>query len=136
MKKLGAKEKKRKKKPKVQWVSVPFLEPELIEDESYRRVRFRDDKVSLDEVCARLDAEVGLKVIYSTEASAALGSLDFNAFAVTIFTSGRSLDSQRFALAYLIGHVVLDHGKYMESGVCYETHVDIRLFAFKGVEKI
>jgi Zn-dependent peptidase ImmA (M78 family) len=127
MKKLGAKEKKSKKKHKVVSIPVPFLDPEVIEDESYRRVRFRDDRVSLEEVCAKLEIELGLHVVYSTDISTALGSINFSTFVVTIFAVGKSLDAQRFALAYFIGHVVLGHGKYMESGVFYDSHVDIQL---------
>jgi len=127
MKKLGAKEKKRKKKKKTVSISVPFLDPDFIESESYRRVRFRDDRVSLEEVCSALEVESGLRVIYSNDASAVLGTIDFSASVVTIFTVGRSLDMQRLALAHCIGHAALDHSRYMESGLVYDSHVDIRL---------
>ncbi len=127
MKKLGAKEKKRKKKKKVVSVSVPFLDPEFVESESYRRVRFRDDRVSLEEVCSMLEVESGMRVIFSNDVSTALGNIDFSTSVVTIFSVGRSSDVQRFALAHCIGHAALDHGRYMESGVVYDSHVDIRL---------
>jgi Zn-dependent peptidase ImmA (M78 family) len=127
MKKLGQKEKKRKKKKKILRVSVPFLESTVIEEESYRRVRFRDERVSLEDVCAKLEAEVGLQIIYATEPSTALGSIDLNALVVTIFTTETSAENQRYALAFLIGHVALSHNRYMDSALCYESHVDIQL---------
>lgn len=127
MKTLGAKEKKRKKKKKVVSIPVPFLDPEFVESESYRRVRFRDDRVSLEEVCSMLEVESGVRVIFSNDVSTALGSIDFSTSVVTIFAVGRSSDVQRFALAYCIGHAALGHGRYMESGVVYDSHVDIRL---------
>ncbi|APC14956.1 hypothetical protein BLL42_04205 [Pseudomonas frederiksbergensis] len=127
MKKLGAKEKKRKKKKKVVSIPVPFLDPDFIESESYRRVRFCDDRVSLEEVCSTLEVESGLRVIFSNDVSTALGIIDFSTSVVTIFTVGRSLDVQRLALAHCIGHAALDHGRFMESGVVYDSHVDIRL---------
>ncbi|MEZ1316981.1 ImmA/IrrE family metallo-endopeptidase [Pseudomonas fluorescens] len=127
MKKLGSKEKQRKKKKKAVSIPVPFLEPDFIENTSYRCVRFREDRVSLEDVCSMLEVESGLRVIFSSDVSTALGSIDFSAAVVTIYAAGRSLDVQRLALAHCIGHAVLDHGRYMESGVVYDSHEDIRL---------
>lgn len=65
MKKHTGKGKKKKKKFISPTVVVPFVESGLIENASFRCVRFQDDRVCLDEVFKRIDPGLGLKLIYS-----------------------------------------------------------------------
>ncbi|PMU20718.1 MULTISPECIES: ImmA/IrrE family metallo-endopeptidase [unclassified Pseudomonas] len=127
MKKHTGKGKKKKKKHNAPTVSVPFVEPDFIENTSYKCVRFQDDRVCLDEIFKRLSPALGLKLVYSEKPSKEIGSIDFPSLTLTVFTLGRTVDVQRFALACLIGHVVMGHGSYMMSAVCYEQFTDIDL---------
>lgn len=127
MKKQAGKSKKKKKKLISPAVAVPFVESELIENASYKCVRFKDERVCLDEVFKRLDPTLGLKLIYSEAPSTEIGSIDFSNLTLTVFTLGKSAGVQRFALACLIGHVVMGHGSYMKSAVCHELRTDVVL---------
>lgn len=114
---------------------VAFVAPEEIRvraRSALDRIRYSGGKVDLDAICAERAKAVGLVVrrgVIASDAEVSAGILGRVRFApldeIVIYDGGRvEIGTFRFTLAHEIGHVVLDHGRYIEAEYCDLGDID------------
>lgn len=132
-----------RKKIKIQ---IPYLSKEFIEDISAReleKIAYTVGEVPLEKICEFQKARNGLKVTYEVltkakaENDSMLGKIVFKPPRITIYLCDNNIiERQRFTLAHELGHLLLNHGKYMVSEYCEQSDLDGNNSKLIGLKEI
>lgn len=97
---------------------VPFLSSELIEATTrscISKAKRSDPASLLDDLCASLQSELGLIVDTTTLPQGVLAELSFDPLKIEIDDAQSGSEARRrFTLAHELGHIYLDHGRFMK----------------------
>lgn len=120
---------------------VPYMEKEEIEalcQNVLKKANYFGGPVPLDEICQSLSKDKGLDVRHRVSlAPGILGRISFNPPIIEVDEiQADSLPRSRFTLAHELGHLFLDHQKYMEREACHESDVDLDNSEEIGVKDI
>ena len=109
---------------------VPYLEESIV-DKAAQSVLEKIDHVAgpvdLEAIIAILTKEEGLKFSYAEPPNTSiLGSIRFSPLEVLIFRENHnSIQRQRFTIAHEVGHIALQHSRYMYGEYCEGTDTDL-----------
>lgn len=90
------------------------------------KVGYGFGEVPLDDICAFLKDEHGLRVIETSSLKdGVLGQIAFDPLEIQIAKEQESKARKRFTLAHEIGHFLLGHSAYMSGEKCHESSMDL-----------
>ncbi|MBF0379992.1 MAG: ImmA/IrrE family metallo-endopeptidase [Magnetococcales bacterium] len=123
---------------------VPFIANKKIEAISQKilqNVSYTKGPTPLDKICKKLSEDTGLELLQNTTlAKGALGSISFDPIVIKLAEAHAEDEYRaRFTLAHEIGHLILEHGKYMKKELCHESDLDIenpRLIGIQDIERM
>jgi Zn-dependent peptidase ImmA (M78 family) len=114
--------------------TVSFLAPEEIRERARSTlagIQYRGGKVDLEALCAERSRSSGLVVRQGVKASDAenaagvLGRVRFDPLEIVVYDIGElEVGKRRFTLGHELGHVILDHGRYIESEYCDSSDIE------------
>ncbi|MDV6343146.1 ImmA/IrrE family metallo-endopeptidase [Nitrosomonas sp. Is37] len=109
---------------------VPYKEREEIEAlcrETLHKANYTGGVVPLDQILKFLSRNVGLEVRRdSSLATGVLGVISFDPLIIQIDeVQARNEQRTRFTLAHELGHLLLDHQRYMRRESCHESNLDL-----------
>ena len=89
-------------------------------------INYRGGEVPLNELCAFLTETHCLKVIETSGLpEGVLGKISFDPLEILIDENHEYETRKRFTLAHELGHLLLEHSKYMVGEKCHESSLDI-----------
>jgi hypothetical protein len=91
------------------------------------KVNYEDGAVPLVTICELLSKENGLEVQHNSSLSrGVLGTISFNPLIIKVDDEqAGSAHRTRFTLAHELGHLLLNHQRYMLREVCHESDLDL-----------
>ncbi len=125
---------------------VPYRDEAEIEELSTRVlaiIEYVGGEVLIEDVCKWQSSERELQVVFNDDsqissiARGMLGRVSFKPPEITIFKNAhRNAEQQKFTLAHELGHLLLDHDKYMHSEYCQESDFQMENPTELGVKDI
>ncbi|WP_183073492.1 ImmA/IrrE family metallo-endopeptidase [Roseinatronobacter ekhonensis] len=96
-------------------------------------VNYKNGEVDVEEICRSLNLTLvrSGKMIYDSDGNAVLGSLDFAGQTIRVNLHQNS-NRERFTIAHEVGHLCLEHGKFLLS----ETVVENDLYVENNSKEI
>ena len=89
-------------------------------------INYKDGEVPLNELCALLTETHCLKVKETSGLpEGVLGKISFDPLEIVIDENHEYETRKRFTLAHELGHLLLEHSKYMVGEKCHESSLDI-----------
>lgn len=109
---------------------VPYKEGheiELLCREILQTTKYLDGATPLEKICTALSIEKGLEIRHHAMlATGVLGVISFNPPVIEIDDrQAETLPRIRFTLAHELGHLLLNHQKYMQREACHDSDVDL-----------
>jgi Zn-dependent peptidase ImmA (M78 family) len=125
---------------------VPYVDNSKIEDDAenvLQQIDYTNGKVSLNALCLFLSDKRGLNVQFvvadaeETRNYKIFGKIRFSPLQITVFQNDQLTEErERFTLAHELGHLIMDHSKYMAGEYCEARDFEFENPADLGLKDI